>query len=70
MVGLTLDAGALIAFDRNERAMVALIHRAVEQSVTICVPATALAQVVRRQHRLEQKCRQRGRDLADEFGHN
>jgi predicted nucleic acid-binding protein len=67
MGGLTLDAGALIAFDRNERAMVALIHRAVEQSVTICVPATALAQVVRRpdrQARLSRLTRQKETEVV------
>jgi len=67
MGGLTLDAGALIAFDRNERAMVTLIHRAVEHSVTICVPATALAQVVRRpdrQARLSRLTRQKETEVV------
>lgn len=44
MNGLTLDAGALIAFDRNERSLVALLARAVEHGYSFAVPAGALAQ--------------------------
>lgn len=44
MSGLTLDAGALIAFDRNERAVVTLIARAVEQGYVFAVPAGVIGQ--------------------------
>jgi predicted nucleic acid-binding protein len=51
MPGVTLDAGALIALDRNDRRMVVLLARARETSARITVPATALAQAVRRPDR-------------------
>jgi len=44
MNGLTLDAGALIAFDRNDRSLVALIARAVEHGCSFAVPAGAVGQ--------------------------
>jgi predicted nucleic acid-binding protein len=51
MPGVTLDAGALIALDRNDRRVVVLLARARETSARITVPATALAQAVRRPER-------------------
>lgn len=47
MTGITLDAGALIGFERNRRDVVAVLRRAVEHTDEICVPAPALAQVWR-----------------------
>lgn len=47
MAGLTLDAGALIAFDKNDRPLVALLARAVERKLTIAVPAGVVGQVWR-----------------------
>lgn len=47
MTGITLDAGALIAFERNRRDVVAVLRRAVEYGDEVCVPAPALAQVWR-----------------------
>ena len=61
MSGVTLDAGALIALDRNDRRVIALLARANELGVTITVPATALAQAIRRpakQRRLSRLVRQ------------
>lgn len=46
-VGVTMDAGALMALDRNDRRVVALLARARERSATVTVPTTALAQAVR-----------------------
>jgi predicted nucleic acid-binding protein len=46
--GATFDAGGLIALDRNQRAAIALIARATEIGARITVPATALAQAMRR----------------------
>jgi hypothetical protein len=45
--GLVLDAGGLIALEREDRPAVLLLHRAVKQSHRIVVPSTALAQVAR-----------------------
>jgi predicted nucleic acid-binding protein len=59
--GVTLDAGGLIAFERNDRRVVALLARAQELGAAVIVPATALAQVVRapvRQVRLMRLLRQ------------
>jgi hypothetical protein len=47
MTGLTLDAGALIKFDRQERASVALIQGTLARKLPIVVPAGVLAQVWR-----------------------
>ena len=47
MSGLTLDAGGLIAFDRNDRSLVGLVLRALELELEIVVPAGALAQAWR-----------------------
>jgi predicted nucleic acid-binding protein/Arc/MetJ-type ribon-helix-helix transcriptional regulator len=49
--GITLDAGALIAFERGNRQVVALLTRAAETGARITLPATVLAQVVRRPER-------------------
>lgn len=49
--GVTLDAGGLIALDRGDRRMVVLLLRAAETSSSVTVPATALAQTVRRPER-------------------
>jgi predicted nucleic acid-binding protein len=49
--GLTLDAGGLIALDRDDRRVVALLARATETGAMVTVPATALAQAIRRPDR-------------------
>ena len=51
MPGLTLDAGGLIALDRNDRRIIVLLARAAQTSTPITVPACALAQAVRRPER-------------------
>jgi predicted nucleic acid-binding protein len=64
--GVTLDAGGLIALDRNDRRVVVLIARAAERGLRITIPATALAQAMRnpaRQARLSRLIRQTGTDL-------
>jgi hypothetical protein len=45
--GLTLDAGALIAFERNDRRVVTTIARALERRLPIAVPAGVVGQVWR-----------------------
>jgi predicted nucleic acid-binding protein len=47
MSGLVLDAGALIAFERNDRRLVSLLARAVEKRISITVPAGVVGQVWR-----------------------
>ena len=51
MPGLTLDAGGLIALDGNDRRVVVLLARAAQTSAPVTVPASALAQAVRRPER-------------------
>lgn len=51
MTGLTLDAGALIALDRDDRRVIALLARAHETNRAVTIPASALAQAVRAPHR-------------------
>jgi hypothetical protein len=67
MSGITFDAGGLIALDRNDRRVLALVARAVELGMRITIPATALAQAIRnpaRQARLSRLIRQAGTDLV------
>lgn len=65
--GLTFDAGGLIALDRDDRRVLALLARASERGMRITVPATALAQAIRspaRQARLCRLIRQPDTDLV------
>ena len=66
MAGVTLDAGGLIALDRDDRRVVVLLARARETGAPVTVPATALAQAIRRpdrQARLARLIRQPGTDV-------
>jgi len=47
MAGLTLDAGALIAFERADRQTIALIKRTLEHDDSIAIPAGVVGQVWR-----------------------
>jgi predicted nucleic acid-binding protein len=67
MPGVTLDAGGLIALDRNDRRVVVLLARARETGARITVPATALAQAIRqpeRQVRVARLIRQPTTDVV------
>lgn len=67
MAGVTLDAGGLIALDRNDRRVVVLLARAAETKAPVTVPASALAQVIRRpepQVRLARLVRQPTTDVV------
>jgi len=58
---VTFDAGGLIALDRDDRRVVALLARADELGASVTVPATALAQAIRapaKQARLSRLIRQ------------
>jgi predicted nucleic acid-binding protein len=66
MPGITLDAGGLIAVDRDDRRVLVLLARARETGAVITVPATALAQAIRRperQARLARMIRQPSTDI-------
>jgi hypothetical protein len=45
--GIVLDAGALIALDRGDKRMIALLHRALAQGRTFRVPAGVVGQAWR-----------------------
>ena len=67
MSGITFDAGGLIALDRGDCRVLALLVRAAERGMRVTVPATALAQVIRRparQARLARLIRQPSTDLV------
>ena len=68
MPGVTLDAGGLIALDRDDRRVVVLLARARETAARITVPAPALAQAIRRperQARLSRLIRQPTTDVIN-----
>jgi hypothetical protein len=65
--GVTLDAGALIALDRNDRRVIVLLTRAAQTRSRVTLPATALAQAIRRperQARLARLIRQPTTDVV------
>jgi predicted nucleic acid-binding protein len=67
MAGITLDAGALIAIDRADRGVLVLLARAVETNSRVTIPASALAQAIRRperQVRLSRLVRQPTTDVV------
>ena len=49
--GITLDAGGLVALDRDDRRIIVLLARAAEARSRVTVPASALAQAIRRPER-------------------
>jgi predicted nucleic acid-binding protein len=66
-VGITLDAGGLIALDRDDRRVIVLLARAAEARGRVTVPASALAQAIRRperQARLARLIRQPTTDVV------
>jgi hypothetical protein len=68
MPGATLDAGGLIALDRDDRRMVVLLARATQTGARVTVPASVLAQAIRRpdrQVRLARLIRQPTTDVID-----
>jgi hypothetical protein len=67
VAGITMDAGGLIAVDRNDRRVLVLLARARETASRVTVPASALAQAVRqpeRQARLARLLRQPTTDVV------
>lgn len=73
MSGITFDAGGLMALDRNDRRVIALLARAADLGMRVTVPAAALAQAIRspaRQARLCRLIRQASTDLIPLNGHD
>jgi hypothetical protein len=67
VAGMTMDAGALIGVDRNDRRVLVLLARARETGSRVTVPASALAQAVRHpepQTRLARLLRQLTTDVV------
>ena len=67
MTGLTLDAGALIALERGNRLLAALLANELEHGGRITIPASAMAQAMRspvRQVRLVKLCRHQTTDVV------
>src|SRR5262245_36135891 len=65
MSGLTLDTGALIAFDRNDRKVVALIARALTHGFSRTVPAGVVGQAWRDGRRQARFSRLLGSDRVE-----
>ena len=63
--GLTLDASALIAFERNDRTVVAIIARAQQNKVPLAAPAGVVGQVWRDGSRQVRLARLLGSDLVE-----
>ena len=67
MAGVTLHAGGLIGLDCDDRQVIVLLARAVETNSRVTVPASALAQAIRRperQARLARLIRQPSSDVV------
>ncbi|HEU4618047.1 MAG TPA: PIN domain-containing protein [Gammaproteobacteria bacterium] len=64
-VGLTLDAGALIAFERNDRDVVAIVARAQRHDLRLAAPAGVVGQVWRDGSRQLRLARLLGSDLVE-----
>lgn len=65
MAGLTLDAGALIAFERNDRRVVALVIRSLDHGHTMAVAAGVVGQVWRDGRRQARLARLLGADEVE-----
>ena len=63
--GVTLDASALIAFERNDRAVVAIVARAQLYQVQLAAPAGVVGQVWRDGSRQARLARLLGSDVID-----
>jgi len=63
--GATLDAGALIAFERNRRVVASLVARALERADRLSVPAGVVSQVWRDGRRQVRLVRLLGSPVCD-----
>lgn len=64
-MSLTLDAGALIAFERGDRAVVAIVARALQRKQVLAVPAGVVGQVWRDGRRQASLARLLASDLVE-----
>lgn len=64
MTGFVFDAGALIAFERNDRAVVMIAKRLVALHATLVVPAGVVGQVWRNGMRQARLARLLGSPIA------
>lgn len=65
MSGVTFDAGALVAFEKNDRRVVAIVLRAVENRVPIAIPTGVLGQVWRDGRRQARLAKLIGSDTVE-----
>ncbi len=65
MTGAVLDTGALVGFERNDRRVVSIVARAVEQGHPLLVPAGVLAQAWRDGRRQVRLVRLLGSPICD-----
>ena len=64
--GLTLDASALIAFERNDRAVVVIVARALQHKIRLAAPAgSVVGQVWRDGSRQTRLARLLGSDVVE-----
>jgi hypothetical protein len=66
MAGLTLDSGALIGYERNDRAVVVQIKAALLCGIDVTVPAVVLAEVWRGGPRAARLAQILGSCIVDE----
>jgi hypothetical protein len=64
-MSLTLDAGALIASERGDRAFVAIVARALQRKQVLAVPAGVIGQVWRDGRRQASLARLLASDLVE-----
>ena len=65
MSGITLDTGALIAFERNDRLAVSVVLRAVQQRLPVVVPAGVVGQAWRNGRKQVRLVRLLGSDSVE-----
>jgi hypothetical protein len=65
MKGVTLDAGALVAFEKNDRKVVSILARALERRLSLAIPAGVVGQVWRDGRRQVRLARLLGSQSVD-----
>ena len=65
MKGMTLDAGALIAFERGDRRVVALVIQTRAERATLSIPAGVIGQVWRDGRKQARLARLLGSDSVE-----
>ena len=65
MSGAVFDAGALIAFEKGDRRVVAIVARALQRQARILIPAGVVGQVWRDGRRQVRLARLLGSNLVD-----